>query len=124
MRSRMYLVLAAIAAVPATMSAQANSCAAGTTQDACQKAVDLFQYMAPQLGTVIAGGNATLGQGGTLGSWYKMSTLSAYRLRSDSPLINKGVSHPSTLSAVVTKDFYGGSAKLGGKHDIGVDEVR
>ena len=64
------------------------------------------------------------GQGGTLGSWYKMSTLSAYRLRSDSPLINKGVSHPSTLSAVVTKDFYGGSAKLGGKHDIGVDEVR
>ena len=69
MRSRMYLVLAAIAAVPATMSAQANSCAAGTTQDACQKAVDLFQYMAPQLGTVIAGGNATLGQGGTLGGF-------------------------------------------------------
>ena len=69
MRSRMYLVLAAIAAAPATMSAQANSCAAGTTQDACQKAVDLFQYMAPQLGTVIAGGNATLGQGGTLGGF-------------------------------------------------------
>jgi hypothetical protein len=63
----MYLVLAAIAAMPATLSAQANSCASGTTQDACQKAVDLFQYMAPQLGTVIAGGNATLGQGGTLG---------------------------------------------------------
>lgn len=69
MRSRMYLVLAAIAAVPATVSAQANSCASGTTQDACQKAVDLFQYMAPQLGTVIAGGNATLGQGGTLGGF-------------------------------------------------------
>lgn len=49
-----------------------SSCPAGTieetaTQDACQKAIDLFQYMAPQLGTVIAGGNATLGQGGTLG---------------------------------------------------------
>ena len=70
MRSRMYLVLAAIAAVPATVSAQANSCASGTlTQDACQKAVDLFQYMAPQLGTVVAGGNATLGQGGTLGGF-------------------------------------------------------
>src|SRR4051812_19536593 len=37
------------------------------SQDACQKAIDLFQYMAPQLGTMIAGGNPTLGQGGTLG---------------------------------------------------------
>src|SRR5689334_2116517 len=37
------------------------------SQDACQKAIDLFQYMAPQLGTLIAGGNPTLGQGGTLG---------------------------------------------------------
>ena len=37
------------------------------SQDACQKAIDLFQYMAPQLGVSITGGNATLGQGGTLG---------------------------------------------------------
>ena len=37
------------------------------SQDACQKALDLFAYLAPQLGTSIAGGNATLGQGGTLG---------------------------------------------------------
>lgn len=37
------------------------------TQDACQKAVDLYKYMAPQMGTAIAGGNATLGQGSTLG---------------------------------------------------------
>ena len=36
------------------------------TRDACQKAVDLFNYMAPQLGAIISGGNATLGQGGTL----------------------------------------------------------
>jgi hypothetical protein len=36
-------------------------------QDACQKAIDLFQYLAPQLGVSITGGNATLGQGGTLG---------------------------------------------------------
>ncbi|MBX6331981.1 MAG: hypothetical protein IRY91_09045 [Gemmatimonadaceae bacterium] len=35
--------------------------------DACQKAVDLYRYMNIQLGTLIAGGNATLGQGGTLG---------------------------------------------------------
>src|SRR5262249_33847832 len=37
------------------------------TQDACQKTVDIFQYMAPQLGGAITGGNATLGQGGALG---------------------------------------------------------
>lgn len=37
------------------------------TQDACQQAIDLFKYMVPQLGIAITGGNATLGQGGTLG---------------------------------------------------------
>ena len=36
-------------------------------QDACQKAVDMFQFMTPQLGLALAGGNATLGQGGALG---------------------------------------------------------
>jgi hypothetical protein len=36
-------------------------------QDACQKALDLLNYMTPQLGTLIAGGNATIGQGGSLG---------------------------------------------------------
>lgn len=36
-------------------------------QDACQKAIDLFKYMAPQLGAVLAGGNPTQGRAGTLG---------------------------------------------------------
>ena len=36
-------------------------------QDACQQAYDLYQYMAPQLGLALAGGNATLGQGSVLG---------------------------------------------------------
>jgi hypothetical protein len=36
-------------------------------RDACQKAVDLFQFMAPQLGTAVAGGNAVLGRGGAFG---------------------------------------------------------
>jgi hypothetical protein len=36
-------------------------------QDACQKAIDLFRYMAPQLGAVLAGGNPTQGRAGTLG---------------------------------------------------------
>lgn len=66
----------------ATVAAQANTCPPGTlsnvggvlmpdrsraSQDACQMAVDVFQFMAPQLGVSLAGGNATMGQGGTLG---------------------------------------------------------
>jgi hypothetical protein len=35
--------------------------------DGCQKVADLFNYMNMQLGTWVAGGNPTLGQGGTLG---------------------------------------------------------
>ena len=36
-------------------------------QDACQKAIDLFKYVAPQLGLVLAGGSATQSLTGTLG---------------------------------------------------------
>src|SRR5260221_1067327 len=36
-------------------------------QDACQKAIDLFQYVAPQLGAIVAGGSATQGFSGSLG---------------------------------------------------------
>jgi hypothetical protein len=36
-------------------------------QDACQKAVDIFAFMTPQLGIGMVGGNATLGTGGALG---------------------------------------------------------
>jgi hypothetical protein len=39
----------------------------GALQDACQKTVDLFQLMAPQLATAVTAGNATLGEAGTLG---------------------------------------------------------
>jgi len=75
-------VLFAAAAITATsIQAQVDTqrCPPGTvngfgvpdqtraSQDACQKAIDLFKYLAPQLGTSIAGGNPTLGQGGNLG---------------------------------------------------------
>ena len=36
-------------------------------QDACQEAYDLYQFMSPQLGLALAGGNATIGQGSVLG---------------------------------------------------------
>jgi hypothetical protein len=41
--------------------------------DACQKVADLFTYMNMQLGTWVAGGNPTLGQGGTLGGLGRIS---------------------------------------------------
>jgi len=67
MHGRLLAVGALLAAAALPARAQDAQCSGGVTQDACQKAVDLFAYMAPQLGTVIAGGNPTLGQGGTLG---------------------------------------------------------
>src|SRR5688500_18779123 len=60
--------------VPATGAAQVvdarcpgNSLQSLAAQDACQKAIDIFAFMAPQLGVGLVGGNATLGAGGTLG---------------------------------------------------------
>jgi hypothetical protein len=67
MKRTLALAVALIGGGSSTVFAQANSCAVGLTQDACQKAVDVYQYVAPQLGTAITGGNATLGQGGALG---------------------------------------------------------
>ena len=74
------LVLFAMSAVQA--QGVANNCPPGSVttiggvqvpdrsraaQDACQMAVDVFQLMTPQLGLALAGGNATLGRGSTLG---------------------------------------------------------
>ena len=82
MKARLFVSFAAVALAATSAGAQGidtQRCPPGTvngfgvpdrtraTQDACQKAIDLFQYMAPQLGTAITGGNATLGQGGSLG---------------------------------------------------------
>ena len=58
------LVFSAPLAAQRTIDSQ---CSSIVTQDACQKAIDVFQYLAPQLGVIISGGNATLGVGGTLG---------------------------------------------------------
>ena len=62
------LLVAGSAAGAQTVDSQCQNSQA-ELRDGCQKAIDIFNYMAPQLGTVIAGGNATLGQGGTLGGF-------------------------------------------------------
>lgn len=67
LRSFVGLSLLAGAAMPLGAQGVNSQCAAGVTQDVCQKSIDIFQYLAPQLGVIIAGGNATLGVGGTIG---------------------------------------------------------
>jgi hypothetical protein len=41
--------------------------AAQVAQDACQQAYDVYQFLSPELGLSLTGGNATAGQGGVLG---------------------------------------------------------
>jgi hypothetical protein len=82
MKAGLFVLFAAVALGATSVEAQGvdtQRCPPGTvdafgvpdqtraSQDACQKAIDLFQYMAPQLGGAITGGNATLGQAGSLG---------------------------------------------------------
>ena len=63
----------ALAVAICPVAAQETNCPAGGTpqanavRDACLQGVDVFQLIAPQLGLALAGGNATLGQGGSLG---------------------------------------------------------
>jgi hypothetical protein len=62
--------LAVAVAVLAMSAAPARAqCAGGNTEDACQKAVDMWAYMMPQLGTSLVGGSHTLGIGSTLGGF-------------------------------------------------------
>ena len=72
MRSRsVALTLASFLAASAAQAqgggATAHPSCAGPAADACQQAVDFFQYMAPQLGTAMTGGNPTMAQGGSMG---------------------------------------------------------
>ena len=85
-------LLAAVLLAPATAAAQtvAPGCVGqGPGQDACQKAADIFSLLAPQLAATIAGGNATLGQGGNLGGLGKFAlSVRATALRGDLPTVD------------------------------------
>jgi hypothetical protein len=61
------IIVAGLLATAIAAPMQAQCPTTGTTADACQKAVDLLNFMTPQLSTALVGGNPTLGQGGTLG---------------------------------------------------------
>lgn len=98
MKRQVVMAGAAMLLSASVLSAQAGACPAGgpsntiggaqanVTRDACLQAVDVFQFMAPQLGLSLAGGNATLGQGGTLGGLgHFVISLRANAFRGDLP---------------------------------------
>ena len=105
MKKNFVLASTLVLAAATSLGAQANTCPPGTSttvgtvvipdrsrasQDACQMAVDVFQFMAPQLGLAMVGGNATLGAGSTLGGLGHFSIgarLNAFN--GDLPEINK-----------------------------------
>jgi len=79
-------------ALPLAAQSVDPQCSAQVTQlqDACQKAVDLFQFVAPSLGGVITGGNATLGQVGTNGKLGHFSLgLRVVGMETDLPQVNQ-----------------------------------
>ena len=72
MYRRTMAAMVMLAAAAPTLLAQATgtapACAGqGQLEDACQKAADLFAFVAPQVAVSIAGGNAVLGHASTLG---------------------------------------------------------
>lgn len=80
------LVLAAAVLAASAAPVRAQACTAGVTQDACQKATDLWAYMMPQLGTSLVGGSHTLGMGTTLGGFGHFAiALRANAVRGDLP---------------------------------------
>lgn len=88
-----------VCTVPATGSTQAQRVA----QDACQQAYDVYQYMAPQLGLAIVGGNATLGQASTLGGLGHVSVgLRGNAFKGDLPDVQKFTQRTSGATPAVT----------------------
>jgi hypothetical protein len=95
--------------VPGVLAAQGGvspSCPGGTpsqrfVQDACQKAVDLFEFMVPQAGLALAGGGAVLGEGSSLGRLGSVSIgLRGNLIQGDLPRVEDAP--PSTGGAVAS----------------------
>jgi hypothetical protein len=75
---------------PGTVSSLGVPDQARATQDACVKAIDLFKFLTPQLAAVLAGGNAILGTGGTLGGFGHISFgLRANAIAGDLPRVDR-----------------------------------
>jgi hypothetical protein len=99
-------------ALPVAAQGTVNpQCSTLITQDVCQKTLDIFQFVAPQLGAIVAGGNATLGVGGTLGGLGHIYISGrATLVSSNLPLVDEVT--PSTTGA--HSDEYGTQSQFAG----------
>jgi len=109
MQPRFVLTLGLLLGASSTVLAQSPNCPGGplgskqlTVQDACQKTVDLFEYMAPQLGGAMTGGNATLGQGGAVGLGHFSVGLRINVLQGSVPQLTQANAIPVPTGAVAT----------------------
>jgi len=66
MKSRLAIIALLVCGAASTVEAQCSAAALQARQG-CFAAVDLVNFMSPQLATTIAGGSSTLGQSGALG---------------------------------------------------------
>lgn len=63
------------------------------------------------------------GAGGTIGDAHSLAALNAYRLTSESPLIDAGLDIESAFGIDAGKhDFYGTKIPSGGRYDVGANE--
>ena len=134
------LAAAALAAAPARAQdgAVRSDCQRTTApqryaNDLCQKAVDIFSLMAPQLGTSIAGGNAVLGTGGNIGGFGHFTVgLRMNAVRGTIPDFEEGFTvaagDASNASPIPTRDQFLGApsaeAAISLFNGVGVGPVR
>ena len=71
--------------------------------DVCQKVVDIFAFMSPQIGVALAGGNPILGEGGTLGGWGKIS--GSLRLTAVDGTVPKNSLHSGPAGGPISSEF-------------------
>lgn len=89
----------------ATVDPQCNGggTAGLVTRDACQKAIDLFQFMAPQLAATIVGGNAVQGEHSTLrGLGHFSIGIRANAIESRLPSVDQ---HTPAVTGAVRSDY-------------------
>lgn len=66
---RIRTTIMTVGAVMLAASAPVQGQCSTYTADACQKTTDMFNFLTPQISTALAGGAATIGQGGVLGGF-------------------------------------------------------
>lgn len=119
MKGRYFAVatLLTVAAMP--LQAQANcpqggSATQNAVRDACVTGSDIFQYLGPQLGLAIAGGNATIGQGGTLGGFpHFVVSVRGNVLAGDIPDVSDPAYTPRTNGAPRTEPLPSSTQVIG-----------